>query len=302
MDPALLDQLQAEIKSSALPLHSLLIIRNGRIVSETYYPGGAKNSASELYSVTKSFVSTLVGIAVDQGKLTDLHTRVVSLLPGEYANPDPRKDSLTVENLLTMSSGLDWQEGDSAYRTLYMSPDWVAYMLNLPIIEDPGTRFNYCSGCTHLLSAVVQKVSGQNTLDFARKTLFGPLGIKNPAWEKDRAGVPIGGWGLSLTARDMAKLGYLYLHNGTWDGRQIVSASWVKAATSKHATAEGRLDYGYQWWVARKDGAYAALGRDGQMIYVDPTRSLVVVTKANMPGNHDPLLDLIDRYIVPAAR
>jgi CubicO group peptidase (beta-lactamase class C family) len=139
------------------------------------------------------------------------------------------------------------------------------------------------------------------TRDFATKVLFEPLGITNVRWEQDAQGIPIGGWGLSMTPRDMARLGYLYLNKGQWDGVQVVSPEWVEAATTSQIPAGDRLDYGYQWWIVRESSAYVALGRDGQTIYVAPDQDIIVVTTANLTGNHDPILDLIEDAILPAA-
>ena len=218
-----------------------------------------RTPGTSLYSCTKSFVSTLVGIAVDQGAIDGIDHRVLDYLPGyTFANQDARKEAMTVEHLLTMTTGLDWQEGDPTYRAMYMSNDWVQYVLDIPMREQPGERFNYCSGCSHVLAAIVQNGTKAKTQDFARKNLFQPLGISNWRWDTDAKGMAIGGWGLQLTARDMAKLGYLYLHEGTWDGKQIVSRTWVEEATRQHTTTDGSLGYGYQWWTYPALDAYAA--------------------------------------------
>lgn len=300
MDPARLEEMQAAIKDQHISLHSLLIIRNGRIVSETYYSENKQNTLYELYSVTKSFTSTLTGIALDQGKLNGVDQKVVDLLPGRtFANLDARKQSMTLEDLLTMTSGLDWEEGDPIYRAMYMSADWVKLVMDLPMAIEPGKTFLYCSGCSHIISAILQERTGDEER-FARQNLFTPLGITGFRWEKDRQGNLVGGWGLSLTARDMAKLGYLYLHNGTWEGKQVVSAGWVRTATAKHVATDGNLGYGYQWWTYPTHDAYAALGRYGQTIFVAPGLDLVVVTTAPSLENHDPIFRLIDQYILPA--
>ncbi len=302
MDAALLEKMQAAIRDQQLPLHSLLIIHHGVIVSETYYESYGQKTRHTLYSVTKSFIATLVGIALDQGKLKSVEQRVLDLLPGKtFLNTDSRKQAMTLRDLLTMSSGLDWVEGDPTYQKMYMSPDWVQMVMDLPMTADPGEKFLYCSGCSHILSAVLRQATGQNTLDYAQKYLFRPLGISNLTWEADRQGTSIGGWGLELTPRDMAKLGYLYLHNGVWEGKQVVSGQWVQEATKKRVETGGRLGYGYQWWIYDTNGAYAATGRYGQTIWVSPELDLVVVTTAQM-DNHDPIYSLIDNFIIPAVK
>jgi CubicO group peptidase (beta-lactamase class C family) len=208
---------------------------------------------------------------------------------------------MTLEHLLTMTSGLEWVEGDSAYRAIYASRDWVKSMMDMPMRSQPGAQFNYCSGCSHVLSAIVQAKTGRNVRDFAEKELFAPLGIVGARWDTDTQGIPIGGWGLQLTPREMAKLGFLYLHNGVWDGRQIVSAEWVRTATEKHTSTDSQLGYGYQWWIYPRWGAYAALGLNGQTIFVVPDLNLIIVTTAATDG-HDAIFRLIDQYIVPAAQ
>ncbi len=303
MDAALLEKMQVKIRDEKILLDSLLIIRNGVIVSETYYSGNNQNTKHMMYSVTKSFISTLVGIALDQGKLKGIEQKALDLLPGRtFANSDARKQAMTLENLLTMSSGLGWVEGDPTYTKMATSTNWVNMVMDLPMVADTGKTFVYCSGCSHVLSAIIEEAAGGSTLDFAQKNLFQPLGITNMRWETDRQGIPIGGWGLNITPRDMAKLGYLYLHRGVWDGKQVVSSSWVQAATTRHIDTGGRLGYGYQWWIYPTHNAYVAQGRYGQTIFVAPDLDLIVVTTAAIEEGHDPIYDLIDNYILPAVK
>lgn len=302
MDSHKLAQMLAAVQQQHLNLHSLLVIRNGYLVSETYFGSYQPDTRHELYSCTKSFVSTLIGIALDKGFIDGTDHRLVDFFPQRtFANLTGQKEDMLLEDVLTMRSGLDWQEGDPAYMALYQSPDWVGFMLDKPMAAPPGSRFNYCSGCTHLLSAILQQTTGMNPRDFAEQTLFKPLGIVNVKWDTDAAGIPIGGWGLQLTPRDMAKLGYLYLQHGQWAGWQIVSASWVENATQKHTATDGNLGYGYQWWTYPSLAAYTALGRFGQTIFVIPGSDLVIVTTAEM-DNHDEIFQLIEQYIVPAVQ
>jgi CubicO group peptidase (beta-lactamase class C family) len=300
MDAAILSGGMEYIEQNNITLHSLLIIRHGVIVSETYFSSYQADTLHELYSITKSFTSTGLGIALDQGKLQDVDQQVLDFFPGqEFANKDARKESMRIKDLLTMTSGLEWVESDATYRAMYMSSDWVKFVLDLPMAADPGSEFLYCSGCSHVLSAIVQQGTGQNLRDFLQANLFKPLGIQKYTWEEDAQGLSIGGWGLSLAPRDMAKLGYLYLHKGQWEGQQIVSQEWVKAATLKQVTTEGENGYGYQWWVFPELGGYAALGRYGQTIFVAPEQDLIVVTTAGVQ-DHDEILRLIQDFILKA--
>ncbi len=303
MDARKLTQMLDDAKQQNLKLDSLLVLRNGYIVSETYFGSYRQDTTHQLYSCTKSFISTLVGIARDKGYLDRLDVPVQNFCPSRtWQNSDARKQAMTLENLLTMTSGLAWEEGDPVYRQMYMSRDWVQYVMDTPMRAQPGSQFNYCSGCSHVLSAILQSKTGVNTRDFAQKELFGPLGISNYTWETDAQGIPLGGWGLQLTPRDMAKLGFLYLHQGQWEGKQVVSANWVQTATAKHTGTDGTLGYGYQWWIYPSLNAYTALGRFGQTIFVIPDLNLILVTTAAEESGHDKLFPLLEKYIVPAVR
>jgi CubicO group peptidase (beta-lactamase class C family) len=302
MDGQKLAQMLEAAQKKSLNLHSLLVIRNGYLVSETYFKSYQSDTKHELYSCTKSFISTLIGMAIDKGYIKGTDQRVVNFFPERtFENLDVQKQAMTLEDVLTMRSGLDWRESDPAIGAMYQSRDWVKHVLDMPMAEAPGTRFNYCSGCSHVLSAILQQTTGMNTRDFAEQYLFKPLGISNVGWDLDSQGIPIGGWGLQITPRDMAKLGYLYLHDGQWEGQQIVSARWVEAATQSHTETDGGLGYGYQWWTYPSLGAYTALGRDGQTIFVVPASNLVIVTTAQM-DSHDEIFKLIEEYILPAVQ
>jgi CubicO group peptidase (beta-lactamase class C family) len=300
MDSARLAAMLEWVQQQRLNLHSLMVIRKGYIVSETYFDSYRQNDRHQLFSCTKSFIATLIGIALDRGDIQRIDAPVMDFFAGRpFANLDERKQAMTLQDLLTMRSGLDWQESDPSYMELMRSSDSVKYVLDKPMAQAPGSQFNYCSGCSHVLSAILQQVTGANTLDYANKNLFKPLGITNLRWDKDPSGIPIGGWGLQLTPREMAKLGYLYLHDGAWEGRQIVSSAWVQAATQQHTTTDGELGYGYQWWVYPSFGAYTALGLEGQTIFVVPEADLIVVTTAEVDG-HEQIFRLIEEYIMPS--
>jgi len=302
IDSQKLAQLLTAIEQQQLNLHSLLIIRNGYLVSENYFGSYQPDTRHQLYSVTKSFIATLIGIALDKGYLKGIDQRIIDFFPKQsFANLDDRKSAMTLDDTLTMRTGLDWQEGDPAYRAMYISPDWVKYVLDEPMAAAPGTQFNYCSGCSHVLSAIIQQATATDTREFADQYLFQPLGISRVVWDVDSTAIAVGGWGLQLTPRDMAKLGYLYLRHGQWDGQQIVSAEWVANATRTHTETGGELGYGYQWWTYPSLKAYTALGRGGQTIFVVPELDLIVVTTAEL-NNHDPIFQLIEQYILPAVR
>jgi CubicO group peptidase (beta-lactamase class C family) len=300
IDSAKLAEMLQDIDQQGLNLHSLLIIRHGYLVSENYFGSQDVNTRHQLYSVTKSFIATLIGIALDKGYIQDTDQRVVDFFPDrQFDNLSERKEEMTLDDLLTMRSGLDWEEGEPAYREMYTSSDWLKAVMDKPMAAEPGRLFNYCSGCSHVLSAILQETTGQNPRDFADEFLFKPLGITDYRWDTDAEGRAVGGWGLQLTPRDMAKLGYLYLHNGEWDGQQIVSAKWVEEVTRLRTGTDGELGYGYQWWLFTPANVYMALGLDGQTIAVVPQLDLIVVTTAQING-HDAIFRLIQQDIVPA--
>ncbi|HVO38481.1 MAG TPA: serine hydrolase [Spirochaetia bacterium] len=303
MDADKLQSLLDSARMQNLSLHSVLVIRHGSIVMEKYFGSWDAAAAHSLFSCTKSFVSALAGIALDKGLIPGLDSPVLSFFAGQsFEEFDSRKRAMTVENLLTMSTGLGWREEDETYQKMYTdSGDWVKFILDLPMVSTPGRHFDYSSGSSHLISAIIQETSGVNGYDFARENLFGPLGIKDPSWERDPAGIPVGGWGLSLTPRDMAKLGYLYLHDGAWDGKQVVPAYWVSTSTQPQIKASDTWEYGYQWWVDPDGAFFAAVGRYGQGIFVVPGLDLVVVFTAHIDST-DTEAELLKKYIIPACR
>jgi CubicO group peptidase (beta-lactamase class C family) len=298
MDAKTLTQMLTYIQQQDLRLHSLLIIRNGFIVSENYFQSYDQTSRHEIYSCTKSFISTLIGIAIDKGYIKDVNQPVLDFFPERnFKNQDAFKKAMTLENLLTMTSGLEWTEQDP----MQQSSDWVSFVLDKPMIARPGSKFNYCSGCSYILSAILEKATKMKTQDFAEKYIFRPLGISDYYWETDPSGNANGGWGLQLTPRNMAKLGYLYLKQGQWEGQQILSKHWIQTATQKHMDTDKKLGYGYQWWIYPHPGSYTALGVYGQTILVFPKENMIVVVTAG-ETNHDNIIKLIETYILTAVK
>lgn len=290
------------VRQKSLNIHSLMVIRNGHVVlNADFYPYDS-NSLHDMASVTKSFMSTLVGIAIGKGLIKGVQQPVIELLPKTTAAvPEPSKKVIRVEHLLTMTSGLDcgFRSGEPELFEMLKSPDWVQFTLSLPGVEAPGARFGYCSPGVHVLAAIIKERSGVPPLDFAREHLFKPLGIGDAVWPADRQGVN-NGWGdLHLKPKDMAKLGYLFLNNGEWEGRAVVPREWVAAATKKHVPLpkdKSGLDrgYGYLWWIF--PDLYAARGRGGQTIAVWPEKRMIVVATG---GGFEPG-DLLLSYIAPA--
>jgi CubicO group peptidase (beta-lactamase class C family) len=268
------------IRQHDINIHSLLLVRNGYVVLDAYFYPYDERNVHDLASVTKSVTSTLIGIAIDQGRIKSARQAILELFPqSSIANQDERKARLTVESLLSMTSGLKCEPGENELTLHQMmeSKGWVQFMLDLPMTEEAGSKFVYCSGGMHLLSGVVSKATGMSAIDFARRSLFEPLGIYDAVWPADPYGVNHGWGDLHLHPRDMAKIGYLYLNHGMWDGKQIISPSWIVESTRVHARTGGNSDYGYGWWVRPKDKLYEAVGRGGQRITVLPELNLVAV-------------------------
>jgi CubicO group peptidase (beta-lactamase class C family) len=305
IDPSVLAGIDHAARLTYPALRSVLVVRHGRLVVERYYHGATPASYFNVFSVTKSVTSALVGTALGDRELAGLDQPVGRLLARHLpARPDLRMRAVTVEQLLTMTAGLPPDTVPEAPPGWVRAGDWVRYLLRQRPATRPGTRFAYSSAGSHLLSAIVADATGQTTLRYAQDRLFAPLGIASDpafepefaprnaaayeragfAWPTDPQGYHLGYGFLKLTARDMAKLGYLYLKGGAWEGRQVVPADYVRASTRRHV-ATGRTSapgegYGYQWWTMTERGhpAFAAIGLGGQLIEVVPDLDLIVVT------------------------
>ena len=308
LDSELLVDMLDRIRQERYAIDSVLVVRHRRLVLDvTVHPFGP-GSKHVIRSCTKSIVSALVGIAMDQGYIEDVQQPLLDLFPDRMvANLDGRKQAMTLQDVLTMSSGLECRDSYlhrwRGLQEMRASADWVQFMLDLPMAEEPGTRFEYCNGGSFLLSALIQETTGKSALAFAQEHLFGPLGISGVEWPSNPQGISIG-WGeLQLCPHDMAKIGYLYLHGGQWDGQQVIPAAWVAESTRRHISARTLQEgYGYQWWI-HHSGMYMALGYGGQYIVVVPEKDMVVVFASELPEKQFfvPQELLID-FILPAAR
>jgi len=305
LDLETLESMVAHIEGSDADVDSVSVVRHGYLVLDRYFPPFAVGQTHNVYSCTKSVVSTLIGIALDEGLLTSLDQRLLGILGDRTVqNSSASKEAITLAHLLTMSAGLDARdsylyEWEGLVR-MRESPDAVQYVLDLPMASEPGARFEYTNGVSHLLSAIVTETTGQSALAYAREKLFGPLGISSTTWDADSQGRNWGYAQLHLTPHDMAKIGLLFLNRGRWDASQIVSESWVDVATTRHLAATLVDGYGYQWWVDAS-GYYLALGYRGQFIFVVPGLDLVAVFTGASPETFDFTLPLIETYIIPAA-
>jgi CubicO group peptidase (beta-lactamase class C family) len=266
-------------------LDSLLVVRHGKIVVEAYYAPYTAGIPHDIRSATKAVISTLVAIAFKDGLLDSPSHRVLDFFDRRgIANLDDRKEAITVQNLLDMTSGLEWTEPltgrpDSMFE-MERSTDWVKFILDRPMSNAPGSAFNYNSGNPHLLSAIITKLTGLSALDYAKAKLFGPLGINDVFWPRDPQGISVGGYGLNLLPRDMAKIGYLYLRNGAWEGKQLLPSAWIDKVT--HATVDMHLQPGLRYsnlfWALPDKHVYMAVGYHRQVIMVFPDLDVVAVT------------------------
>ncbi len=269
-----------DLQENNTQIHSLLIIRNGYVVLDASFYPYDNLIPHKLASVTKSFMTTLIGIAADQGKI-QLDQPMVSFFPDRtIANLDDRKEHVTVRHLASMMNGFESGciSGDEpTLNAIRANQDWVQAALDRRMVREPGTSFCYDSPGMHLLSAILQEATGMTALEFARQNLFEPLGIREVFWQSDPQGYTHGWGDLYLKPRDAAKIGYLWLNDGVWEGKQIVSEAWVADSVKAHSDAGGD-DYGYGWWVS--DDSYYALGRGGQNIRVYPSYNAIIVTTA----------------------
>ena len=275
---------------------SLLVVKNGYLVFEKYYAWGSPEKYAVVHSVTKSVMSALIGIALDQGYLKSVDQKLIEFFP-EYITDDldPRKKEISLKQLLTMSAGFRWNDRGPVMRNWYTSSNWAKFTIQLPQENNPGDVFNYNSSTSHLLSIILSKSTKTSTLEFAKQNLFEPLGIQSAYWHQDPQGYYSGGFGLGLSARDLAKIGFLYLNNGYWNGQSIVSEYWVKESTDQQIRAfshpiYGPFGYGYQWWVKKIDGcnSFRAWGRRGQFIVVVPELDLVIAVTSETAQPHPP--------------
>ena len=268
-------------------LHSLLVSYQGELVLEEYFNGKTSRQTANVKSVSKSWISALVGIAIERGHIESLDQPISEF----YDNvlDDESKRSITVGNLLSMQAGLETTSFYN-YGAWVLSDDWVHFALNQPLQAQPGTRLMYSTGNTHLLSAILTQATGKSTLQFAREELGQPLGFHLESWPTDPNGIYFGGNNMEITPRQMLAFGEMYLNRGRANGRQIIPESWVD--TSFQPLAESRREsgrfYGYGWWIRDMAGVQTAYawGYGGQFIVVAPELDLVVVTTSNsLPGD-----------------
>ena len=321
LDPDLLAALLARVRDDSYKnIHGILLVKNGKLVVEEYFPGRdsagnpqsfGRDTLHETHSATKSVNGLLIGIAIDQGLIAGVDQEISTFFP-EYADvfADKGKAAIRLKDCLSMTAGLSWDEvrpytdPRNDHVAMNASADPLRYVLQQKLVAQPGTRFLYSSGVSIVLGEIIHKVSGLRADEFAQRHLFAPLGIREYHWQRYPNQLVQTGGGLSLRSRDMARIGSLVLNGGRWRGRQIVSETWIRESMKQQAPD---AQYGYQWWLGqlgepdRPVAAYGALGRGGQFIIVLPDREMVAVFTG---WNEGPLweqpYDMLKRYILPA--
>lgn len=308
----LLNEMTQKIIDGKYPnVHSILIVKDGKLVFEEYFYEHDKSKLHELRSATKSFVSALTGIAIDKGFIKSKNEKVLTFFP-EYSieNNSDNKQKITIENLLTNQSGLDCDVSNPKSigneTTMNNTDDWVKFTLNLPMADSAGGKGMYCSGNPITLGRIIEKATNQTLPEFAKNNLFNPLGIKKFIWnfKPDKSSVETF-CQVYLTSRDMAKFGLLYLNKGTWNNQQIISKEWVEQSLKKHSVVQG-VDYGYLWWnkYLEADGvkyySFGAQGNGGQKIYIWQDQNMVTVITGGNYNSQSPSDELIKKYILPA--
>ena len=300
-------------------LESVAVVRRGRLVAERYLGTATADAAHPVRSITKSVMSLLVGLGIERGVFTGPPETLASTLHPPLPALSGEQATVTLDHLLTMTSGFQWDEGGNVaeYNGWVLAPDQVEYLLARPFSAPPGQSWNYNSAAVHLLSAALTSASGMGTDLFADETLLGPLGIRERTWEVDHQGIPNGGAGLSLRTRDLAKLGTLVLQGGRSGATQVVPEAWVRSTTrlargtGAALAATGALGYGRLWWVGSMAGNELVLGwgYGGQFLAILPGMDLVVVTTARWQGigsaagsQEAAILGWIAGSILPAVR
>lgn len=305
MNSELLAQMLADISAKQSRIYSVLIIRNGYMVTEAYFHPYAADTKVHVQSVTKSVIGMLVGKAIYNGYIKNEDEKLTDFFPDRvYENANKQKSAIRLKHLLSMASGLNCQEFSSGPH-MEQTEDWTQFMLDLPVTGSPGKDFGYCNGNAHLLSSILSASTGMSAREYANRELFQLLGlspVSEADWPSDPQGFTMGGYGLHLKPVDLAKLAFLSLHNGQWDGEQIIPEAWVAASTAEQVQKGDGSAYGYLWTVYPGDGHYAALGLGGQQIHVYPSRNLIVVVTASLESYAEALEieSMLNDYILPA--
>ena len=335
-DPKSIDRMFQFVQKKKFPIDNVVIVKNGYLIGEFYANSNDEKSLSNIYSVTKSFTSALIGIAIDKGHIKNERQTLGSIFSkNSVVKNDPKLKNIEIKHLLTMTSGLKTRDNHlSNYSGIFKlrnAKNWVNYILSLGIEKNPGQHYNYSNGGSHILAAILTEITKKPVAKYAERHLFSHIGIKRYKWEKDPQGINHGYSNLQLSARDMAKLGILYLNKGRWGDKQIISASWIKKSLKTHSYPnKGRYNplrlypyngYGYQWWnsetawkadlsyrkawglgnkTLKQPEYFLALGYEGQYVFVLPHHNMVVVFKSRFENARDILIPkaLVEEFLL----
>jgi CubicO group peptidase (beta-lactamase class C family) len=304
IDPAAVAAFVNGVEQKVGGLHSFMLLRHGQVAAEGWWTPYGPTHPHMLFSLSKSFTSTAVGLAVADKKLT-VDAPVVSFFPDLLpAKVEEHLAAMKVRHLLSMSTGHD-KDATGPTRAA-ADGNWVKAFLSLPVQHEPGSKFVYNSAATYLLSAIVQKVTGNTVLDYLRPRLFDPLGIQGQTWESCPRGINVGGWGLAIKTEDIARFGQLYLQRGKWDEHQLVPESWIAEATSKHISngdnpaSDWAQGYGYQFWRCRH-GAFRGDGAFGQYCVVLPEQDAVLAITSGV-GDMQAVLNVVWETLLPGIK
>ena len=325
LSPAHLQVLEEKISSGEFKkITSVLIARHGKLVYENYPVDSNPDTLRNTRSATKTVASILAGIAIDKGLLSGVDAKVLSFFPDKKPvdNPDPRKEKMTLEDLLTMSSLLECDDSNQFSRgneeRMYLIEDWAKFTLDLPVKGFPGwstkpedskygRSFSYCTAGAATVGLLLERATKTTLADFARTNLFNPSSIDSVEWQYTPLGSASTAGGLSLRGRDLLKLGQLYLNNGKWNGKQIVSEKWVQQSTKPHVQVDEETEYGYFWWLKnygperQRARAYCMLGNGGNKVCVFPQLDMTVVitsTNYNTKGMHEQTDRILSDHII----
>ena len=324
----MLDETEPLISRRYRRLRNLVIVQDNRLLCACSYntttateASRSPDSAAPIKSVTKSIIALLVGIAIDQQLIRDVDQPLSHLLESkaDVLSANPLAAALTLHQLLSMSTGIQWRGGRAGMeplaRRMMQEDDWIAFALSLPIIASDIGQFQYNSAVSHVLSAIITQCTGEPTCEFARRCLFEPLGITDFEWEADPLTISTGGWGLSLSPKSLAKIGDLCLHQGRHEGVRIVSKRWIEQMWTSHVDAHSQhaksqpadfqtAGYGYQWWIRGDDTIklYCAEGAGGQLLCCIPRYNAVIVATNDYTRHQISLWPLIEHHWLPALK
>lgn len=325
MDSEKLSKLETVIKSQYSNINGIVVVRNGYIAYERYFNGYGPDNTHHVASVTKSIISALIGIAIDAGYIKNVDQKVLDFFPEYAANTnDLQKREITIGHLLTMTAPYSFEDWQEPLDKMCMQSDWIKYILNMLGQKGKVGIFKYSTAGAHLLSTIITRSTGKTASEFANEHLFRHIGMSETlnykmksfgfddlfgknvkGWVSDPNGNSTGGWGLTLTPRDMARFGFLYLNRGIWDNSTIIPEAWIDESTAPHSKTlinNSTVQYGYLWWL-REEGevsAYLALGDGGNVICCIPEKDLVVAIASEFIMNACDRWTLINECIIPA--